>query len=98
MPCYDVQCINGHKRMVYYPSADQRRCITEICPECNNSQSIVIAKPGSSRYFSEKSPRIIENMGHEPVEVRSHWEHQKLMKERGLGWITPKRGMPGSWA
>lgn len=97
MPCYDVQCINGHRRMVYYHHHEDRRLQPEICPDCGHTQGYIISRPGSYRYFSEKSPRLLENLGHEPVEVKSHWEHQQEMKKRGLGWATPKRGMPGSW-
>ena len=98
MPCYDVQCLNGHVRMVYHRHWQDRGLEPHLCPECSNTQAFIIAPPGRYRYFSEKSPRMIENLGHEPVEVRSHAEHQRLMKDRGLGWITPKRGMPGSWS
>lgn len=98
MPLYDIQCLNGHRTTAYYTDYRDRRTHTHICSECSNSMSHVIQKPSRFTYFSEKSPRIIENMGHEPVVVKSHAEHQRLMKERGLGWITPKRGMPGSWA
>jgi len=98
MPCYDVKCLNDHVRMVYYKSPDDRRLTPEICPECGNTQGFILCRPGSYRYFSEKSPRVLTNLGHEPVEVRSHAEHQRLLKERGLGWVAPRRGMPGSWA
>ncbi len=96
MPLYDLQCLNGHQATVYYPDYRDRRTQTKICP-CGHSMSQVIQRPGRFTYFSESSPRVIENLGHEPVIVKSHWEHQKLMRERGVGWITPKRGMPGSW-
>lgn len=98
MPCYDVQCIHGHRRMVYYASHTERRLEPEICPECGHTQSFVISRPGSYTYFSESNPVVLENLGHEPVTVTSHWQHQKLMRERGLGWITPKRGEKGCWA
>ena len=84
--------------MVYYHHHEERRLKPEICPECGHTQCFVVDKPGSYRYFSEKSPRVLTNLGHEPVEIRSHAQHQAELKKRGLGWITPKRGEKGSWA
>lgn len=98
MPLYDLKCLNGHHDVAYYHDYRDRRTHTYVCVECRNTMAQVIQRPGKYTYFSEKTPRVLYNLGHDPVEVRSHWEHQKLLKERELGWITPKRGMPGSWA
>jgi hypothetical protein len=84
--------------MVYYHSPDDRRLRLEECPDCGHTQGFIISRPGSYTYFSEKNPRVIENLGHEPVTIRSHWEHQKIQKERGCEWGTARRGMPGCWA
>ena len=98
MPCYDVKCINDHVRMVYHHHPDDRHLKPHLCPECNNTQAFIISRPGSYRYFSEKSPRLLTNLGHEPVEIRSHAQHAAELKKRGLAWATPRRGMPGSWS
>ena len=98
MPCYDVKCLNGHVRMVYYHSPDDRRLTPEICPECNNTQGFIVSLPGRYTYFSESTPRVIENLGHEPVTIRSHAEHIRIMKERQVEWAPQRRGMPGCWS
>lgn len=97
MPMYEVSCINGHTRGVYIPDCENRHVPYHICHVCQHTQSPVIARPGSYTYFSEKTPRVLHNLGHEPVTITSHWQHQQELKKRGLGWATPKRGMPGSW-
>lgn len=83
--------------MVYCPSWQDRALTTYLC-DCGQTMGRIISAPGRYTYFSEKTPRVITNLGHEPVEIRSHWEHEKVQKERGLAWAPQRRGMPGCWA
>jgi len=96
VPLYDLVCINGHAQVVYYASSAQKRCRTHIC-DCGHSMAFVFSVPAEYDWFSESHPVTITNMGHCPVVVTSHKQHERLMRERGLAWASPRRGMPGCW-
>lgn len=99
MPLYDVQCMQGHHRTVYYHRAQDKRCRTHICPTCGNTEGFVLsAAPQRPLYFSEKHPVTIENLGPTPVTITSTKQHERIMAERGLAWVPAKRGLPGCWS
>lgn len=97
MPLYDVTCLNGHSRTVYYATAQDKRCRTHLCPQCGHTQGFVLSVGQGLTYFSEKSPQVIENLGHDPVIIRSPKEHREAMRKAGVDWMPQRRGMPGSW-
>jgi hypothetical protein len=39
----------------------------------------------------------IHNLGPEPVFITSTAQHERIMKEQGVTWAPPRRGMPGQW-
>ncbi len=48
-------------------------------------------------YFEEGRGRWIENLADKPVLVKSHAEHQKLMKKHGVELAGHLPGTKGSW-
>lgn len=68
-----------------------------ICKECGHSMGEVISTPKPSLFFEEGRGRWINNLGRDPVFVRSPAEHKALMKKRGVEFAGVKRGEKGSW-
>ena len=97
MPLYDVTCLNGHSRTVYYHRSADKRCRTHICPQCGHTETFVLSFGQGLTYFSEKSAQVIYNMGHDPVVVTSDKQHRDEMKKRGIALAGTRRGMPGVW-
>ena len=95
MPLFDYFCINGHQArdlFVFHLGVQ-----TMICDECGESMTDVGFGMGQT-WFRENAPRLIHNMGPEPVLVRSAEEHKKLMRERGLEWSTGwQKKKTGGW-
>lgn len=98
MPLYSVKCLNNHKYDVYYHRSVDKHCKTHICPQCSHTQTFVLALGQGLTLFSEKSPQVFHNMGHEPVVVTSQKQHRDEMKKRGLALAGQRRGMPGCWS
>lgn len=98
MPMFEFRCLNGHSRDAYAHNVLERACHAVICEECHNDMSPVLSLGRGLTYFEEGRARVITNMGHEPVRITSHEQHKRLMKERGLDWAPPRRGMPGCWS
>jgi hypothetical protein len=96
MPLYDYACPNGHIEE-HYLRADERDAVTPICPKDGHTMGPVASFGMGLVYFEEGRPRVIENLGHEPVVVRSAREHERAMKQAGVTWATAGRGRKGSW-
>lgn len=98
MPLYVLQCLNGHKKTEFCHVSADKGCTTHLC-DCGGTMGYVFSPGTPLVYFGEGGAgKWIYNMGHEPVFITSHAQHQREMKKRGLTWATPKHGMPGSWA
>lgn len=48
-------------------------------------------------YFEEGRARTIWNLGPEPVQVRSHEEHKRLMRQNKVDFANRGTGYPGQW-
>ncbi len=94
---YDMQCTNGHHRDQFVHAVQDYGVRTMICAICQTTMTRVLSVGRGLCWFEEGRPRVIHNMGVEPVTVRSHEHHKRLMKERNLEWATRGRGMPGQW-
>ena len=79
MPIYDYQCKNCGK----VPDIRAGIYDTEAsCPYCHTTMNRLFSPP--KNIICDIEPFLDENMGHEPVYVRSRREHKRLLKERGL--------------
>ena len=96
MPLFAFRCLCGNEAEQFEHTRDDLGCRTIVCP-CGSTMGPVLSLGLGLMYFSEKNPRVIHNLGHEPVVIRSHEEHRRKMKEAGVEWAPPKRGMPGCW-
>ena len=97
MPLFAVKCPEcGNGTNVFEHTRDDFGCRTVLC-DCGSTVAPVLSVGRGLTYFSEKRPRVIWNLGPEPVVIRSHAEHRRKMKEAGVEWAPPKRGMPGCW-
>lgn len=94
---YEYRCLNGHCEDHFHHAPEDKGCPTYICQQCRNTMGPVVSYGRGLTYFEEGRGQWIHNMGHDPVYIRSHSEHQRIMKERGLEWVTPKRGEKGCW-
>ena len=97
MPLYAFRCSEcgcEADRYVHVPA--DLGTETRLC-ECLSTMAPIMSMGRGLTYFEEGRARVLHNLGPEPVTVRSHEEHKKLMKERGLEWATLGRGRKGSW-
>lgn len=97
MPIYNFKCVNGHERERFYHTDRYRLFKTEIC-DCGEGMTQTLSMGRGLTWFEEGRGRWIENLGDDPVYITSHGQHRRIMKEQGVVWATPKRGMPGCWA
>lgn len=88
MPCYTLQCLNGHEEDIYLPTWKERGVQTYICPLCRHSMGRTLSMGAGLLFFEEGRGRWIRNLGHEPVYVTTYAQHERLMKERGLAHAT----------
>lgn len=82
MPLHALRCLNGHASEQYVHCAADRGCATRLCA-CGETLAPVPGYPQVLRYFSEKSPRRIMNLDRGQTEIRSHAQHQALMRATG---------------
>lgn len=97
MPLYDFRCIDGHIREAFEHSPLDKGCHTILCEICHSTMGPVASFGKGLTPELGGWPRVIHNLGHDPVLVTSTGHHQRLMKERKVEWVAPKRGMPGCW-
>ena len=97
MPIFRFECEAGHGVDVFEHARDDLGCRTFICATCHHTMVPVLSVGRGLTYFSEKTPRLIRNLGDKPMTIRSHGEHVRAMKAAGVEWHPPKRGMPGCW-
>ena len=97
MPMYAFECLNGHKRDAFAHNVLERACRTVIC-DCGEGMAPVMSLGRGLTFFAEKGGgRLIHNLGPEPILITSTAQHERLMKEQGVTWAPPRRGMPGQW-
>lgn len=96
MPLYDFACEKGHTREMFFHLASQATEHAFACT-CGAPMTKSFSMGRGLTYFEEGRARVIDNLGHEPVTVRSHEEHKRLMRENNVEWATRGRGEKGCW-
>ena len=96
MPMYDYLCEQQHHDERFFWRADQAQEVLP-CRFCEGTATRQLSLGSGLCYFEEGRARVIENMCHDPVTVRSLSEHNRLMKKHKVAQAGPGRGMPGSW-
>jgi hypothetical protein len=96
MPLFDFGCPNGHTREAFFHRAEQAREEVLVC-QCGAPMTKQLSMGRGLTWAEEGRPRVIHNLGHEPVVIRSHAEHQRAMKAAGVEWATRGRGEKGCW-
>lgn len=98
MPLWEVTCLNNHRREVYAHSVIERSCRTIVCAACGSTMAPTVSLGRGLTYFAEGGKgKWIHNLGPEPIFITSTAQHERIMKEQGVTWATPRRGMPGAW-
>ena len=96
MPLFTFKCLNGHIKHLFCHSYKDKGCETALC-HCGHTMGPIIDLPNPLLWAEEGRARVIHNMGDKPVVVKSHAEHKRIMKERGLEFAGKRRGERGSW-
>lgn len=93
MPIYEYRCLAGHRQEHYVHRAEQAPAQYD-CEACLQPARRCFPMPQTPQYFSESSPRIIQNLA-PGVPITSPRQHEALMKAKGLtpatDWHTSKR-------
>lgn len=96
MPLFDFACPAGHIVERFFHTAAQRDAEPVICA-CGERMERQLSVGRGLTYFEEGKPRTIWNLGHEPVVIRSHREHEAAMRKAGVTWATRGTGERGCW-
>lgn len=110
MPTYIFSDESGHEKEIFTHHADDKGCQTLICRLCGSTMAPRVSFGHGLCYFEEGRARRIWNLesaderdAHgnklpaKPVFVRSHEEHKRLMKQRGVDFATRGVGYKGQW-
>lgn len=93
MPLYEYQCPQGHRAEHYVHRAEDAPLCYD-CDQCLQPAARRFPAIQTAQYFSESSPRIIQNLA-PGVPITSPQQHERLMKRQGLtpatDWHTSKR-------
>lgn len=96
MPIINLMCPNGHASERYIHSWERRYIEESRVCDCGHPMMEDASFGTPLLYFSEKRPRYIENL---EATIRSHGEHVRVMKERGVepatDWHTSKKRTDG---
>jgi putative FmdB family regulatory protein len=94
MPIYDYTCLNCENKMEEYKKISER-LDGPICTKCGH-KTIFTLSPGP-KPTDHLYPRVVENLGHEPVVVNSLKHYREEQKKRGLVDNGKPRGVKGQW-
>jgi hypothetical protein len=97
MPLYALQCLNGHGRDEYCPTAKDKGCRTHLCQTCGNSMGHVLSVGRGLTWMEEGRARTFHNIAHDPVTVTSYKAHEDAMKRHEVQLLPPRYGEKGSW-
>lgn len=90
MPLYAVRCPECARECETFAHVpEDRGCRTVLCA-CGSTMAPVLSVGRGLTYFEEGRARVIHNLGDQPVVVRSHGEHRRLMREAGVEWATER--------
>jgi hypothetical protein len=96
VPIYEFRCPAGHALDVFEHHRDDLGCRTILC-DCGSTMGPIMTFGRGLTYFSSKTPRVIWNLGPNPITITSDAQHRAEMKKAGVEWHPPRRGMPGCW-
>lgn len=98
MPMYNLQCLEGHTSEIFVHHPRDLGCEVRQC-HCGNSLGLVFTAGTTLTWFEEGRGRWIHNLGHEPVYLTSHRQHQEAMKRAGVTQGQPRsmRGRDKNW-
>ena len=98
MPLYDFVCQQGHREerfMASFREAD------ETAYQCATCVSVMVRERACGGrgllWFEEGRERVIENLGAEPVRIRSARDHKRAMKAAGVVEAGNRQGDKGCW-
>jgi len=82
MPMINLKCPSGHEAERYIHSWERRYSeVSRTCGDCGHPMFEEASFGTPLLYFSEKRARYIDNLD---ATIRSHGEHVRVMKERGV--------------
>lgn len=93
MPLYTMQCVCGGTCDAYVPTA--QHVVARDCPRCGEPMEKGLSWGHGLTYFSEKNPQRIMNIDRGRTPIRSHKQHEDLMRRHQLtpatDWHTSKK-------
>ena len=97
MPLLALRCLNEHRAEQYIHTPDDKGAETRLCA-CVESLAPVLSVGSGLTYFESGKPRVLWNLGPEPVTVTSHGQHRQLLRDRKLDWVTERQTQgTGGW-
>lgn len=97
MPIHEFRCLNQHRLDQFIHVADDFGTRTALCEICGETMSPRVGQGTALLFFEEGRSRVIENLGPQPIEVRTHAQHQAVMKKEKVELAGQRRGVPGWW-
>lgn len=97
MPLYLLRCLADHETEHFVHAAADLGTRTVVCETCGETMSPRFAVGTPLLFFEEGRSRIIHNLGHDPVEIRTPAQHRAAMRNAGVEPAGQRRGVPGWW-
>jgi len=98
MPLFQFGCANQHEREVYAHTLAHVEAQAIVCETCGLEMAKKISMGRGLTYFASGGKgKWIYNLADKPVYIESPAQHERLMKEHGVAWAPPRRGMKGCW-
>ncbi len=97
MPMYLFRDESGHMREEFVMRSEDKGCQTHLCKLCQSTMAPIMAYGQGLLYFEEGRAQKIWNLGDQPVYVRSHEEHKRLMRINKVDFANRGTGYPGQW-
>lgn len=95
MPYYEYECACGKRAERFRPIALRRK--RTKCA-CGKRMDLIISRSTPALFFEEGGGgRTIENLGPQPVQIRSPAEHRAVMKREGVREAGARIGHKGCW-
>lgn len=96
MPMFKVGCACGYRGDKYLHHEFHRQLLW-TCPKCAMVLTFMPSYGVSLRFFEESRPRVIWNMGPEPITITSPAQHEAEMKKYGVALAPARYGEKGAW-
>lgn len=96
MPIYEYECRDCQAIIEEWRSIAERR--TAPACRCGGETRLILSSSSPALFFQEGGGgRMIENLGEQPIAIRSPAEHRAAMKKAGVREGGARIGERGCW-